>query len=136
PDQRLQGLLVLEFKPYPIRGPRHFGDPHLIDVADEVVIVVPPADPHPRRALDVQHWLGRAVEPAVDVNPAVPSAVGVYDMNPLRHGESRFALHVGKIAVHVEVRRAAKLHAHFTSPPAPFVTPTENRRIRSFRPEP
>ena len=135
-DQRLQRLLVLVLKSNPVGRSSHLRDAHLVDVADEIVIVVPAADPQPGRALDVQHGFRGGVELAVDVDFAVFALVRVDDVNPFPERQTGLAPHVGEIAVDVDVRRTAELHSDLAAASAAFVSPADDRRVRRLRPEP
>ena len=50
-------------------------------------------------------------------------------MHPLAERQRAVAIHVGEIAVDMNMRRAAKLHAHFAAA-TPFVAPADQRRVR------
>ena len=136
PDQRLPRLLVLILQLNPIRRPRDLRDPHLIHVAHEVVIVIPPAQPHPRGGLDVEQRLRSPIELPVDVDATVLAVIGMDDVHPLAELEYPVAVHVREVTVDVQVRRAAELHADLAAASAAFVAPADNRGVGLLDTEP
>src|SRR5262249_19029284 len=135
-DQRLQRLLVFVFEANPVGRPRDPGDAHLVDVANEVVVVVPPADPQPDRGFDVEGRFPGGIELAVQVDPTPAALIRVRDVNPLAQRNAGFAPDVGEIAVDVEVWRAAELHPNLAAATAALVAPAEDRRVRPLRSDP
>ena len=91
-DKRLERFLVFVVELRPGGGADDIRHPDLVNVPGEVVLVVPAADPHPRRAGDLQRGrVGsrRAVEDTVDVEERFSLGVRVNDMHPRRLREPR-----------------------------------------------
>ena len=98
--------------------------------------MVPAAEPQPRWTFDVELGGRFAVEHPVDINPARAVPVGVHHVHPLVGRQAALGLDIGKIAVDVDVRRAAKLHPHFAATVASFISPSDNGPVRLLRAKP
>ena len=138
-DQRLQGLLVLVLHPHPVGGTRDLGDPHLVDLAGKIEIVVPAADVHPRGTLDRQRGTfgaPDAVQQPVHVEPRLAILIGMGYVDPLADGQSATTgdVSAGEVAVHVDVRRADELHYDLAL--RLLVSPRQNGGIGLLGPDP
>ena len=120
PVQALPRTLVGVAEPDPGGGPRDLGDAYLVDVADEVIIMIPAADPEAGGGTEVQRrraTLGGVGQLAVDVDPRVAGRVGVDDVHPFPGGEGgALDICVREVALHLHVRGAAVVHDHLALP--------------------
>ena len=113
-DECLEGFLVVELELCPFGGPGDPGDADLVDVAFEIVIVVPPADPDAGGGGDVEGRgaAGRlGVELAVHVKSGHSLLVRVEHVGPFARRDLGLPVDVGvgEIGVDLDVGWAAEL---------------------------
>ena len=138
-DQRLVRLLILELQLHPFRRTHDLRNTHFIEIANEVVVVVPATKVQSRWRSEIERPafpdVG-AVEHAINVELCFPFAIGVDDVRPIAHRNAAGPIDVAtrEVAIHLNVRRTAILHDDLALPL--LVAPGNQRRVRSFGTEP